>query len=43
MSTFELCRTLERLAECERRTEWEMCRHLAELADRFERRDPELS
>jgi len=35
-------RARKRLAEVERRTEWLLCRHLAELADRFERHVPEL-
>lgn len=39
LSTPELCEALERLAQLERHTEWLSCRHLAELADRFERRD----
>jgi len=42
LSTREICAEIERLAEVERRTEWLLCRHLAELADRFERHVPEL-
>lgn len=42
LSTPELCAALAQLAQAERRTEWLSCRHLAELADRFARRDPML-
>src|SRR5687767_14671888 len=42
LSTTELCEALEELVKTARLTEWLSCRHLAELADRFERHDPEL-
>lgn len=42
LTTHELCLEIERLSETERRTEWLLCRHLAELADRYDRRAPEL-
>lgn len=42
LSTPELCATLAQLCEAERETEWLLCRLLAELCDRFERRDPML-
>jgi hypothetical protein len=42
LSTPALCSAVESLCLTERRTEWLLCRHLAELASRFERRDPAL-
>ena len=42
LSTSELCAEVARLCALERRTEWLLCRHLAELADRFESRAPGL-
>jgi len=42
LSTHEICAEIERLVEVERRTESLLCDHLAELADRFDRRAPEL-
>jgi len=42
LSTQDICAEIVRLAEAERRTEWLLCRHLAELADRVECGDPEL-
>src|SRR4051812_9950352 len=42
LSTHDLCDAIWRLAEVERHAEWLLCRHVAELADRFERGAPEL-
>ena len=43
LATHEICTEIERLIAVEQQVESRLCDHLAELADRFDRRAPELT
>lgn len=42
LPALSLCQEIERLVHIERRAAWLLCHHFAELADRFDAKDPEL-